>query len=59
MCVCVCVQVQLAKLFPGVALSEAVLTSLSLLEEKEALAQDTGLTTHLEPMDIHTYRLEW
>ena len=57
--VCVCLQVQLAKLFPRVALSEAVLTSLTLMEEKETLAHDAGLTAHLEPMDMHTYRLEW
>ena len=52
-------QVELAKVFKGVELLKAVQTTLSLFYDKETLSSEMGLPTHLEPMDIQTYRLAW
>ena len=34
-------------------------TSLSLLHERAVLDSDTGFLAHVNPMDIHTYKLTW
>ncbi len=51
-------QVKLLELFktPPTAVSH---TSLSLLHERAVLDSDTGFLAHVNPMDIHTYRLTW
>ncbi|XP_064388295.1 alpha-mannosidase 2x-like [Halichondria panicea] len=51
-------EVKLLELFktPPTAVSH---TSLSLLHERAVLDSDTGFLAHVNPMDIHTYRLTW
>lgn len=52
-------QIQLAHLFKEADISEAMETTLSLLHDRSSLSHESKLTTQLDPMEIHTYRLTW
>lgn len=52
-------QIQLAHLFKKADISEAMETTLSLLHDRSSLSHESKLTTQLDPMEIHTYRLTW